>query len=618
MWSRHGSNDCRTAAILGRDEAGAFCEANGESGVERRVRYAAVQATCLPSPHRAGERAQVALERLGRQSPGLPGRMPGGALPACYIHEHALPAASLLSSSPAKHQSRRPPQTPACDLHLRLRRSPALQRRRLHTPAQGLPVSPVSACPRRPRTLRPHLQSHSASATPAVCHSPSSTPCCTLPPLSATNPDPTTALHSPADCVAQCCWPSLQPDPPGPRHIPRPKQPCLVCGPTPHKTPPTSLVMHNNRPDNPDQALPYRSVESAEPATPPTHAVDMDITHALPKLRPDSSRSHTEPSPAALLQTYFSSPPASRPTSSHRNRSPYARSHLRSRSSGSPLAAPPMARAHSLPTANSAYRAFELSSASPPSSGSLSPSPAHRSPARVRSPFKPGQEEAYAPPPRSPSWYDNTATSGGAIEIIQEDSELDITPRQQPAAAASASFSRSGSLRRRPASPLHSFANAPTNAQQAPTSFPANVIDQNTILNMNSGSASSSPSLGPQKYNEAFPSGLALHHHASNSSFSSISSTPSSVRSRSPSISSLDTIEDVPDLESEAAEEDSQRLKLIAESDEEEDGPRRRSLDVPRGFGFGRNGGSGRERKRWSVCGGERRADLDLETIWED
>jgi hypothetical protein len=41
-------------------------------------------------------------------------------------------------------------------------------------------------------------------------------------------------------------------------------------------------------------------------------------------------------------------------------------------------------------------------------------------------------------------------------------------------------------------------------------------------------------------------------------------------------------------------------------------------LDVPRGFGFGRNGGSGRERKRWSICGGERRADLDLETIWED
>jgi hypothetical protein len=144
------------------------------------------------------------------------------------------------------------------------------------------------------------------------------------------------------------------------------------------------------------------------------------------------------------------------------------------------------------------------------------------------------------------------------------------------------------------------------------------MIDQNASTNMNPSSTSSSPGLSAQKYNEAFPSALSLHHYASNSSFSSISSTPSSARSRSPSISSLDTIEDAPDLESEAVEEESQRLKLIAESDEEDEGPRRRSLDVPRGFGFGRNGGSGRERKRWSICGGERRADLDLETIWED
>lgn len=25
-----------------------------------------------------------------------------------------------------------------------------------------------------------------------------------------------------------------------------------------------------------------------------------------------------------------------------------------------------------------------------------------------------------------------------------------------------------------------------------------------------------------------------------------------------------------------------------------------------------------KRRKRWSVCGGEKRADLELETIWED
>jgi hypothetical protein len=277
-----------------------------------------------------------------------------------------------------------------------------------------------------------------------------------------------------------------------------------------------------------------------------------------------------------------------------------------------------MTRAHSLPSVNSASRGFDLQSASPSSGGSPSPSPMHCSPVRVRSPFRIVQEEGYVPPPRSPSWYDNNATTGGAIESIQEDSELDITPRQQPAATASASFSRSGSLRRRPASPLHSFANVPAIVQQPPTSSPGSMIDQNTNISMNPNSTSSSPSLSAQKYNEAFPSALSLHHYASNSSFSSISSTPSSARSRSPSISSLDTIEDAPDLESEAVEEESQRLKLIAESDEEDDGPRRRSLDVPRGFGFGRNGGSGRERKRWSICGGERRADLDLETIWED
>ena len=87
----------------------------------------------------------------------------------------------------------------------------------------------------------------------------------------------------------------------------------------------------------------------------------------------------------------------------------------------------------------------------------------------------------------------------------------------------------------------------------------------------------------------------------------------------------METIEDDPDLETEAIEtERIERLKLAAERAERaengedvDDNPRRRSsMDAPRGFGFNR--GANRERKRWSVCGGERRADLDLETIWED
>jgi hypothetical protein len=89
------------------------------------------------------------------------------------------------------------------------------------------------------------------------------------------------------------------------------------------------------------------------------------------------------------------------------------------------------------------------------------------------------------------------------------------------------------------------------------------------------------------------------------------------MRSRSPSISSLETIEDSPDAEEEAIEAD-RIAKLKAAADREDGGEQRRSsLDVPergRTFGFGKRD----SRKRWSVCGAERRGDLDLETIWED
>lgn len=51
---------------------------------------------------------------------------------------------------------------------------------------------------------------------------------------------------------------------------------------------------------------------------------------------------------------------------------------------------------------------------------------------------------------------------------------------------------------------------------------------------------------------------------------------------------------------------------------------RRSSLDVTgRSMVLGANSfgvvfGTRDKRKRWSVCGAERRGDLDLETIWED
>ncbi|KAK8083185.1 hypothetical protein PG984_000863 [Apiospora sp. TS-2023a] len=118
------------------------------------------------------------------------------------------------------------------------------------------------------------------------------------------------------------------------------------------------------------------------------------------------------------------------------------------------------------------------------------------------------------------------------------------------------------------------------------------------------------------------------------SSYVSLPSTPSSVAtspsyrydlnggSRSPSISSLETIPDSPDAE-EAALEDEKNLRARAGSEGSEgeeatlDARGRSSLDAPsRGRTLGL--GSRDKRKRWSVCGAERRGDIDLETIWED
>lgn len=99
---------------------------------------------------------------------------------------------------------------------------------------------------------------------------------------------------------------------------------------------------------------------------------------------------------------------------------------------------------------------------------------------------------------------------------------------------------------------------------------------------------------------------------------SSLVSTPTSFRSRSPSISSLETIPDSPDAE-EAALEAEAMAKMraaaeLADADDAVDGIRR-SLDVSGSRG---SWGSKDKRKRWSVCGAERRGDFEMETIWED
>jgi hypothetical protein len=116
----------------------------------------------------------------------------------------------------------------------------------------------------------------------------------------------------------------------------------------------------------------------------------------------------------------------------------------------------------------------------------------------------------------------------------------------------------------------------------------------------------------PTKFNEPFPAMPA-------SSGSSMPSTPTSLRSRSPSISSLETIPDIPDEEAEAVEaEEIARLKAAADNADADSMRRRSNLEnspsgTTRGYGPRAD-----KRKRWSVCGAERRQDLDLETIWED
>lgn len=93
-------------------------------------------------------------------------------------------------------------------------------------------------------------------------------------------------------------------------------------------------------------------------------------------------------------------------------------------------------------------------------------------------------------------------------------------------------------------------------------------------------------------------------------------STPTSFRSRSPSISSLETIPDTPDAEAEAikAMEAYDILKLKAAADAEDaDEERRIGRSSTRRLGVDAS-----KRKRWSVCGAERRGDFEMETIWED
>jgi len=307
--------------------------------------------------------------------------------------------------------------------------------------------------------------------------------------------------------------------------------------------------------------------------------------------RPSTPRSQTAVGFDGMPTTHAQPP---------RTRSPYARSHLRTQSTSALPRAPPMTRAHSLPTAMHPVSNLMLSPA--PLSLARPASPL-RSPKRTRS-LRELDTRTMPASPQERYGSGLRPTSIGSFEgapsvcDISEDAELQLTPRA--ASGVSSLYSSTGSLsrRRRPASPLY----------QVSASF-GGAMPSNATTTSNPASATSSPLLVPSKFTEQYPSSLAS---------SSVPSTPTSMRSRSPSISSLETIEDSPDAEEEAIEADRiARLKAAAdrEAGEEE---RRSSLDVQEGRGRSLGFGKRDSRKRWSVCGAERRQDLDLETIWED
>lgn len=309
---------------------------------------------------------------------------------------------------------------------------------------------------------------------------------------------------------------------------------------------------------------PCLEVEEAPQKAPP-----LAPTH-LSTSRPESQRRATAPD-SPLTPSPFANISANLPLRP-RTRSPFARGHARSRSSSSSLSAPQMTRAHSSPMPGTLY---------PRPSSPLGPPLRHRSPMR-----KPTDE--------------TFSSFGNQLDIdqtISENSELDLTPRatveydSMPASPTPYTHSTFPRSRRRPASPLH---------QISSSAFTTPTTPRNTLR-----ACTSTPSLAGSQYNESYPSNSAYA-----TSSGSVPSTPTSLRSRSPSISSLETIPDSPDAELEA--EQIAKLKAAADrEDQSEEGARRRI-----GGDTGR-GGSKEKRKRWSVCGAERRGDLSLETIWE-
>lgn len=313
----------------------------------------------------------------------------------------------------------------------------------------------------------------------------------------------------------------------------------------------------------------------------------------------------------------LSLPPPHQPLASTtaRTRSPLARSHFRSRSLAE---VPPMTRAYSSPGLDSRGRYIFVNGRGAPTSNPIENAPKrhHHHPLVQAAAGDDALESRMASldvsePIAEHAEQDTVVQSPPPPPQSPPDTESDLRA-VSPVMPAHHTLPRMG--RRRPSSPLHFH---PGNSAGAGN-------HQATMGSSPLSSAYSSPMTLNSKYNESFPT-------YSTSSASSMPSTPTSLRSRSPSISSLETIPDIPDAEAAASEADQiAALKAAAERVEDAEGSgsnrRRGSSDVPGPAGslMGMRVGSGGyiartdKRKRWSVCGAERRQDLDLETIWED
>lgn len=290
-------------------------------------------------------------------------------------------------------------------------------------------------------------------------------------------------------------------------------------------------------------------------------AVDFEVSRKLPAVRRGIDPS--SPSPSSW---YTSNPMAYRP----RTASPLSASHSRSQSSGNlGVGGTGMSRTKSLPGVNGAGHILY--------SPQLRPASPSQSPARVRTPKRPADE-------------------GFPLTSPVRTSVLEPSPRR-----SSSERSLSPSLGLPPSSSTPRLRRTSSPFR----SLPSPALSSTTQPSSPSPSASS-PLYKPYDY----------AYSSYSSALSSIPSTPTSTRSRSPSISSLETIPDTPDAE-EAALEAERQAQIAAANDSGSDSGSESKRDVPsrgRTLAYGPRD----KRKRWSVCGAERRSDLDLETIWED